>query len=41
MLERKRIAKTNQKDFRIEKLVKWKRNKLYVKRKEDDSSFNN
>ena len=41
MLERKRIARANQKDFRVEKVVKGKGNKLYVKWKEDDSSFNN
>ena len=30
MLERKRIARANQKDFRVEKVVKGKGNKLYV-----------
>ena len=40
ILERKRIAKANQKDFRVGKVVKGKGNKLYVKWKEDDSSFN-
>ena len=36
----KRTAKTNQKEFRIEKLIKKKGNKLYVKWKGYDHSFN-
>ena len=36
-----RIAKkTNQKEFRVEKLIKGKGDKLYVKWKGYDSSFN-
>ena len=34
-----RIAKTNQKEFRVEKLIKGKGNKLYVKWKGYNSSF--
>ena len=36
----KEMQKTNQKRFRIEKIIKWKGNKLYVKWKGYDSSFN-
>ena len=36
----KELQKTNQKEFRIEKIIKWKGNKLYVKWKGYDSSFN-
>ena len=36
----KELKKTNQKKFRVEKLIKRKGNKLYVKWKEYDSSFN-
>ena len=36
----KELQKTNQKGFRIEKIIKWKGNKLYVKWKGYDSSFN-
>ena len=37
---KKELQKTNQKGFRIEKIIKWKGNKLYVKWKGYDSSFN-
>ena len=43
LLERftkKKMQKTNQNKFRIEKVVKRKGNKLYVKWKGYDSSFN-
>ena len=36
----KKLQKTNQKEFRIEKEIKTKVNKLYAKWKGDDSSFN-
>ena len=36
----KELQKTNQKDFRIEKVVKRKRDKLYVKWKSYDDLFN-
>ena len=36
----KELQKTNQKEFRIEKVIKKKGNKLYVKRKEYDNAFN-
>ena len=36
----KELQKTNQKEFRIEKVVKRKRNKLYVKWKGHNNSFN-
>ena len=36
----KKLQKTNEKKFRIEKIIKRKRNKLYVKWKGYDSSFN-
>ena len=36
----KELKKTNQKKFRVEKLIKRKGNKLYVKWKGYDSSFN-
>ena len=36
----KELQKTNQKEFRIEKVIKRKGNKLYVKWKEYDNSFN-
>ena len=36
----KELQKTNQKEFRIEKMIKKKRNKLYVKWKGYDNSFN-
>ena len=38
--EKKKILKTNQQGFRIEKVVKRKRNKLYAKWKGYDHSFN-
>ena len=37
----KELQKTNQKEFRIEKVIKRKGNKLYIKRKSYDNSFNN
>ena len=36
----KEIQKTNQKEFRIKKVIKSQGNKLYVKWKGEDSSFN-
>ena len=36
----KELPKTNQKEFRIEKLIKRKGDKLYVKWKGYDQSFN-
>ena len=36
----KKIAKTNQKEFRIEKVLKRKDDKLYVKWKSCNNSFN-
>ena len=36
----KKLQKTNQKEFRVEKVIKGKGNKLYVKWKGYDSSFN-
>ena len=36
----KELQKTNQKEFRVEKLIKRKDDKLYVKWKGYDSSFN-
>ena len=36
----KELQKTNQKEFRIEKVIKRKRNKLYVKWKGFNNSFN-
>ena len=36
----KELQKTNQKEFRVEKVIKRKGNKLYVKYKGYDSSFN-
>ena len=36
----KELQKTNQKEFRIEKVIKRKGNKLYVKWKRYDNSFN-
>ena len=36
----KELQKTNQKEFRIEKVIKKKGSKLYVKRKGYDNSFN-
>ena len=34
------LRKTNQKDFRVEKVIKRKGDKLYVKWKDYDNSFN-
>ena len=36
----KELQKTNQKDFRVEKVIKRKDDKLYVKSKGYDNSFN-
>ena len=36
----KELQKTNQKEFRVKKVIKRKGDKLYVKRKGCDSSFN-
>ena len=36
----KELQKTSQKEFRIEKVIKRKRNKLYVKWKGYNNSFN-
>ena len=36
----KELQKTNQKEFRIEKIIKRKRDKIYVKWKGYDNSFN-
>ena len=36
----KKLQKTNQKEFRIEKVIKRKEDKLYVKWKDYDNSFN-
>ena len=36
----KELQKTNQEEFRIEKIIKRKGNKLYVKWKGNDNSFN-
>ena len=38
---KKQLQKTNQEEFRIEKVIKGKGDKLYVKWKGYDSSFNN
>ena len=38
--EKKELQKTNQKEFRIEKVIKRKGNKLYVKSKGYDNSLN-
>ena len=38
---KKELQKTNQEEFRIEKIIKKKRSKLYVKWKGYDNSFNN
>ena len=37
---KKRITKTNQKEFRVKKIIKTKGDKIYVKWKGYDSSFN-
>ena len=36
----KKLQKTNQKEFKIEKIIKRKGNKLYVKWRGYDNSFN-
>ena len=36
----KELQRTNQKEFRIEKVIKKKRNKLYIKWKGCDNCFN-
>ena len=41
MKKKKKIQKTNQKEFRIEKVLKRKGDKLYVKVKGYDNSSNN
>ena len=38
---KKKLQKINEKELRIEKLIKRKGNKLYIKRKGYDCSFNN
>ena len=40
MFYEKELQKTNQEEFRVEKVIKRKGNKLYVKWKGYDSSFN-
>ena len=40
-MKKKKIKKTNQKEFRIEKVLKRKGDKLYVKVKGYDNSSNN
>ena len=37
---KKELQKTNQKEFGVEKVIKRKGDKLYVKQKSQDSSFN-
>ena len=37
----KELQKTNQKDFRDEQVIKREDDKLYIKWKESDNSFNN
>ena len=37
---KKELQKTNQEEFRVEKVIKRKGDKLYVKQKGCDSSFN-
>ena len=39
-MKKKKLQKTNQKEFRIEKVIKRKDDKLYVKWKVYDNSFN-
>ena len=39
-LFKKELQKTNQKEFGVEKVIKRKGDKLYVKQKSQDSSFN-
>ena len=41
MFYQKELQKTNQTEFRVEKVIKRKDDKLYVKWKDYDSSFNN
>ena len=41
MFYEKELQKTNQKEFRTEKVIKRKGDKLYVKWKGHDNSFNN
>ena len=40
MFYEKKLHKLNQKEFRVEKVIKKKGNKVYVKWKQYDSSFN-
>ena len=39
-MKKKKIQKTNQQEFRIEKVIKKKGDNLYVQRKGYDNSFN-
>ena len=41
MFYEKELQKTNQKEFRAEKVIKRKGDKIYVKWKRHDNSFNN
>ena len=40
VLQKKELQKTKKKEFRVEKVIKTKGDKLYVKRKGYDNSFN-
>ena len=40
-IKKKKLQKINKKELRIEKVIKRKGNKLYIKRKGYDCSFNN
>ena len=40
MFYEKELQNTNQQEYRIEKVIRKKRDKLYVKRKGYDNSFN-
>ena len=40
-MKKKKLQKINKKELRIEKVIKRKGNKLYIKRKGYDCSFNN
>ena len=40
MYQEKELQKSNQKDFRVEKVIKRKRNKIYVKWNDYNNSFN-
>ena len=41
VFKKKKLQKKNQQEFRIEKVTKRKGDKLYVKQKGQDNSFNN